>query len=391
LRALASSRSADDAAGGRARRRREWGLRTVTALDFHSLQIAAVRRETAEAISVVFRIPEALRDTFAWKPGQHLTLKTVLEGEEQRRTYSICSGPEDGSPRIAIKRVPGGRFSIWANDTLAAGQWMDVLPPAGRFILPEGDGGPRHILAFAAGAGITPIIAMVKHALEREREASVTLLYGNRTPQSILFSDELEDLKDRYLGRFTLLHCLSRSEEGGPPLLEGRITGEKVKSLVPKLLRLDDIAHVFLCGPGSMIKETRNALMSMGLPRDRIHHEFFAAGGGAYRQPPPAAGLAAGAATQAGSEVVAVLDGVRHSFLVPPGGHVVDAALAAGVRVPFSCRGGMCCTCRARLVEGAADMTINYSLEPWEIERGFILTCQAVPKSQRLVVDYDQM
>lgn len=368
----------------------------MTTHDFHPLRIAEVRHETADAISVLFAIPDPLRSAFAFKPGQHLALRATLNGEEQRRTYSICSGPSDAALRIAIKRVPGGLFSTWANDTLGAGQTLEVLPPVGRFILPESDGRPRHILAFAAGAGITPIIAMIKHALAREDQTRITLVYGNRMPESILFGGELDDLKDRHLARFVLLHTLSRNEESGAPLLEGRITGDKVKALAStKLLRLEDIAHVFLCGPGTMIKEARNTLMQLGLPREKIHHEFFAAEGGAYRQPPisaiPVPVQGGDALTGTGTEVVVVLDGIRHRFMMPPGGHVVDSALKAGIRVPFSCKGGMCCTCRARVLEGSAEMTVNYSLEPWEIDKGFVLTCQAVPTSARLIVDYDQL
>jgi len=368
--------------------------------DFQTLEIVEVRRETPDAISVTLAVPQALRDAFRFKPGQHLTLRTMLAGEEQRRTYSICCGPDDAHLRVAIKRVAEGRFSNWANDTLKAGAGLEVMPPAGRFVLPPGDGTPRHVVAFAAGAGITPIMAMLKQALLAEPETSFTLIYGNRAPQSILFREELEDLKDKYLGRFTLLHVLSHNEESSAPLFEGRITGEKVKAFAATLFKPAEVAHVFLCGPGTMIKDVRNALLALGMPRERIHFEFFAAGGGAYRSkaapPPPLApsheGDAAGESGKVeGTETTAILDGMRHRFMVPPEGHVVDAALAAGIRVPYSCKGGMCCTCRAKLVEGKVEMTLNYSLEPWEIERGFILTCQAVPKSEKLVVDYDQM
>jgi len=359
--------------------------------DFHVVTIAEVKRETPDAVSIAFTIPEALREAFRFQAGQHLTLRTLFGDEEVRRNYSICSGPDDAL-RIAIKRVDGGYFSVWANDALAAGGVLDVMPPQGRFVLPQGDGSARHVVAIAAGAGITPILAMVKHALLHEPRTSFTLVYGNRTPDTILFREELEDLKDRYLGRFTLLHVLSRNDESSTPLLEGRITADKVKALSNKLFRSEDVAHVFLCGPGSMIKETRNALFALGFARDKVHHEFFAPGGGAFRKVTVTAGApAAVPAKVAGTEVVAILDGLRHQFTVPPGGHVVDAALAAGIRVTYACKGGMCCTCRAKLVEGKAEMTTNYSLEPWEIERGFILTCQAVPKSERLVLDYDQM
>jgi ring-1,2-phenylacetyl-CoA epoxidase subunit PaaE len=393
--------------------------------DFQLLEIAEVKRETPEAVSVTLEVPEALRAAFRFKPGQHLPVRAAIDGEEQRRTYSICSGPDDPLLRIAIKRVAEGRFSNWANDTLKAGSALEVMPPAGRFVLPEGDGQARQVIAFAAGAGITPIIAMIKHGLAQEPATSFTLVYGNRAPESILFAEELEDLKDRHLGRFTLLNVLSRNEESGAPLLQGRITGERVKALAATLFKADQAAHVFLCGPGSMIKEARNALLEIGLQREKIHHEFFAPAGGAYRgktsspyprassargegrgegqpqtpeqaaaphpSPLPAEGRGEGTRASGAIEAIAILDGIRHRFTVPPGGHVVDAALAAGIRVPYSCKGGMCCTCRAKLVEGQVEMTLNYSLEPWEMERGFILTCQAVPRSERLVVDYDQM
>jgi ring-1,2-phenylacetyl-CoA epoxidase subunit PaaE len=365
----------------------------VAAHDFHSLPIKEVRRETPEAISISLEVPETLRAQFVWKPGQHVTLRTTLGGEEQRRTYSICSTPHDNGLQIAIKRVAGGNFSTWADDTLTAGQHLEVMPPTGRFILPASDGQPRHILAIAAGAGITPIIAMVQHALVLEPETTVTLIYGNRTSQSTMFRERLEDLKDRHVGRFTLLNVLSRNTESDAPLLEGRIDGDKVRAMAGALLRLDTIDHIFLCGPGTMIKEARNVFLELGIPRDRIHHEFFAAGGGAYRQAPapPIVSDDRTAGLGTGTEVMATIDGIRHIFNVPLGTHVVDAALAAGVRVPYSCKGGMCCTCRARVIEGAAQMTTNYSLEPWEIARGFILTCQAIPEPGRLVLDYDQM
>jgi ring-1,2-phenylacetyl-CoA epoxidase subunit PaaE len=365
----------------------------VTAHDFHSLHIEKVRRETPDAISISLEVPENLHAQFVWKPGQHVTLRSMIDGEEQRRSYSICSASQDKGLQIAIKRVAGGLFSTWANDTLAAGHRLEVMPPTGRFVLPACEGKPRHILAIAAGAGITPIIAMVQHALAFEPQTAVTLIYGNRTPQSTMFRERLEDLKDLYVGRFTLLNVLSRNVENDAPMLQGRITGDKVRALAGSLLRLDTIDHIFLCGPGTMIEEARNAFLELGILRDRIHHEFFAAGGGAYR-PAPAPPLvdenrAIGLRT--GTEVVATIDGIRHVFEVPAGTHVVDAALAAGVRVPYSCKGGMCCTCRARVIEGQARMTTNYSLEPWEIANGFILTCQAIPETDRLVLDYDQM
>ena len=373
--------------------------------DYQPLSIAAVRRETDEAISVRLEVPAALGAAYRFQPGQHLPVRATIDGTEQRRTYSICCGPGELNLRIAIKRVAGGLFSNWANDTLKAGGTLDVMPPTGRFVLPAGTGEPRHVLAFAAGAGITPILAMVKHALEREPRTGFTLVYGNRRPGTILFAKELEDLKDRHLGRFTLLNALSHSEESGAPLLDGRIAPDKVKALAGRLFRPDQVAHAFLCGPGSMIKETRKALLAVGMPARKVHFEFFApVGVRPYASDTMATTPVAQTVSDpegltppeergegTSTEAIAILDGIRHPFAVPQGAKLVDAALAAGVRVPYSCKGGMCCTCRARLIEGEAEMATNYSLEPWEIERGFILTCQAIPKSPRLVVDYDQM
>ena len=204
--------------------------------EYEALEIVGVRRETPEAISVVLAVPAAHREAFRFRPGQHLPVRAVIDGEEQRRTYSICSGPDEPDLRIAIKRVVEGRFSNWANDTLAAGMRLEAMPPAGRFVLPEGDGGRRRVLAFAAGVGITPIIAMVKYALTREPNTSLALVYGNRMPKSTIFRAELEDLKDRHLGRLSILDVLSRNDEMSAPLLEGRITADKVRALATALL-----------------------------------------------------------------------------------------------------------------------------------------------------------
>ncbi len=372
--------------------------------DFVTLTIADVRRCTPGAIEVVFKLPDAARAVFAFRPGQHVNLRADIDGVEVRRSYSICSDPADVDLRIAIKRVHDGQFSNWAHAHLVPGQTIDVSPPAGRFALKPGDGEPRRLLAIAAGSGITPIISIVRHALRTEPLTRVALIYGNRTVEEILFRDELEDLKDRYLDRFTLINVLSRGDMTETPLLEGRIDGAKLKALAAGLA-VNELAHVYLCGPGNLIKEARNTLFGLGVARERVHHEFFAAGGGAYRteaattaaagtsepqvapQPPPQS------AQQApdGTEAVITLDGLVHRFKMRPGETVIEAALRAGIRVPYACRGGMCCTCRAQVLEGEAVMKINYSLEPWETGKGFVLTCQAVATSPRLVLDYDQM
>lgn len=370
-----------------------------TARDHVPLTIAALRRETADAVTVSFAVSEDQRESFSFRPGQFLDVRATLDGQEVRRSYSICSGPDEPHVRIAIKRIENGFFSIWANTALAVGDTLDVMPPQGRFTLAKTDGSPRHILGIAAGAGITPILSMAAHALANEPATRFTLVYGNRTPDSIMFCEELEGLKDRWLDRFTLVHVLSRASSEDGALFEGRITPQVLSKMANVLVPFDEIAHAYLCGPGSMIKDLRTALFGLGLARDRVHHEFFAAGGGAYRagartpaaNVAPLVDLALAASSSAPETIEAILDGTRHRFAITPGETVIDAALRAGLRVPFSCRGGMCCTCRAKIVEGEAAMRTNYSLEAWEIEQGFTLACQAVPTTRRLVVDFDRM
>lgn len=361
--------------------------------DYIPLQIAAVRPETEHAVAVSFAVPEAHRDTFRWKPGQYLALRATINEIEERRTYSICSAPGDQRLTVAIKRIDGGVFSNWAADTLKPGMTLDSMPPAGRFVLPDAGGENGHILGIAAGAGITPILAIAEHALARSAEDRVTLLYGNRDIDSIMFRERLEDLKDRHLGRFTLIHLLSRNEESETPLLEGRITGDKITALASQVFRAVDLDHAFLCGPGSLIKEARTSLFALGMARDRVHHEFFAAGGGAFRAVPAAPAPPVSAMTPSSGEVdiIAMLDGARRKFTARRGETLIEAALRAGLKAPYSCKGGMCSTCRAKIVDGVAPMRVNYSLEPWEIEQGFVLTCQAVPGGERVVIDWDQM
>jgi ring-1,2-phenylacetyl-CoA epoxidase subunit PaaE len=360
---------------------------------FHELTIARLSREPGNAIAVILDVPPALSATFAFKPGQHVAVRTDIDGTPERRTYSICAGP--GEPlRIAIKRVDGGRFSTYAHAHLREGATLRVASPSGRFVLPPGDGRPRHLVAFAAGSGITPVIGILRQALAHEPRSRFTLVYGNRSRDQILFGQELEDLKDRYVGRLELIHVLTRNDEVETPLFQGRITPDKVRSFGEHLIDYASADRIYLCGPGSLIKDTRAALMALGVPAERITHEFFASGRSASAPaaptapaatPPPAAQVAGG------REVIAILDGVRHHLQLAPGQHVLDAALKAGVKAPYACAGGMCSTCRARIVEGSARMAVNYSLEPWEIERGFTLACQAIPTSDRLVIDWDAM
>jgi ring-1,2-phenylacetyl-CoA epoxidase subunit PaaE len=356
---------------------------------FHNLRVAQVDRLTPDAIAVTFEVPETLQSSFRFKPGQHMAVRAMIGGKEERRTYSIASA-SDGMLRVGIREVPGGAFSTWAQTALKPGVMLDLATPVGRFVLPPSSGAARHVLFVSAGAGITPVLGMIADALEREPETTVTLLYGNRSAESAMFFDEIEDFKDRFPARFDLLHIQSRGGDGDTPILEGRLTAEKIKALAERRIDFGRITQVFLCGPGNMIKDVRNALEGLGVKREAIKFEFFAAGGGAYH-PVERAQTPKAAASGDQITATAILDGVRTSFPLNRGQHVLEAVLKAGVKAPYSCTGGMCCTCRARVVEGSASMTVNYSLESWEVDKGFVLTCQAVATGDKLVIDYDAM
>ncbi len=359
------------------------------AIAFHCLTVADVRRETPEAVSVAFAMPPHRADDYRFHPGQHLTLRTMFDGAECRRSYSICAGLDDGELRVAVKKVEGGTFSTWINETLKPGDEIDVMTPQGRFGLSPGPTSARTYLAIAAGSGITPVMSLARTLLAREPGAEFVLLYGNRSSQSIIFKDALEDLKDRYLDRFTVHHVLSR-EQQELPLLNGRIDAEKVKALVAPLASPERIDHVFLCGPGGLIEESRAALIGLGVAADRVHVEYFSADG----SPVPARAPAeTDAENEAGVIATAqiTLSGAVHLLPMREGETIIDAGLRHGLDMPYSCRGGMCCTCRAMLVAGEVAMDLNYSLEPWELAAGYVLTCQAHPKTPRVVVDYDQI
>jgi ring-1,2-phenylacetyl-CoA epoxidase subunit PaaE len=357
---------------------------------FHRLTVASVQRETPEAISVVFAVPQELADAYRYAQGQHVTLRTCLDDAEIRRSYSICAGVDEHRLRIAIKQVAGGVFSAWANAHLAPGMAIDVMSPDGRFFTPLDSAHRKHYVAFAAGSGITPVLSLIKTTLAREPRSRFTLVYGNRTVSSILFAEELEDLKDRYLQRFTLHHILSR-EPQDVPLFCGRIDAEKCRTLLTTLLPAADIDEVFVCGPGPMLDAVRDTLVEAGVPATNVHLERFATPGtpaATAARPQP---VVSPAADVPAADVVLVADGVTRTLRVPfDGASILDCALAAGADLPYACKGGVCCTCRARVLEGEVRMERNYSLEPHEMARGFVLSCQAHPVTPRLVISYDE-
>ena len=351
---------------------------------FHDLLVADVRREAADCVSVAFAVPTELASHYAFRAGQYLTLRSWIDGEEIRRSYSICSGEMDGELRVAIKRQEGGVFSVWAQDALRPGLSIAVMTPTGRFgHTPVSDG--RLHVAVCAGSGITPVLSIVRTVLRKEPLSKVVILYGSRSTQEILFRGALEDLKDRHIGRVSVVHVLSR-EAQDIDVLNGRLEQEKLLRVLPAVLGGGTIDAAYVCGPAAMIAAAETALAAMGVAPASVHVERFTSV--LEGRPLVAAPVVVDAAPFAVAEVIA--DGKRNRVPVAEGEAVLDAALRAGLDLPFACKGGMCSTCRAKLVEGAVEMAVNYSLEAWELKLGFILTCQARVTSGRVVVDFDR-
>ncbi|MBU6497508.1 MAG: phenylacetate-CoA oxygenase/reductase subunit PaaK [Rhodospirillales bacterium] len=359
---------------------------TASAPRFHRLRISAIRRETAGAVSLRFAVPAELAAAYRFEPGQYLTLRATIDGEDIRRSYSICSAPDDGTLRVAVRQVDGGVFSTWINNALHVGDTLDVLTPTGRFGLGPIAGDGRLHVGFAAGSGITPIISIIQGVLAREPGSVFSLFYGSRSVDDILFREELEDLKDRYLGRLSVFHVLSR-EQQDIPILNGHLDAEKIGLLLRHVVPADAIDHAFICGPAAMLDTAEAALRESGVAAERIHVERFVS---AYDGVPRAPVVIDTAAPPACVASI-IVDGKRRDAPVAEGEAILDAALRAGIDLPFACKGGMCSTCRARIVEGAAEMALNYSLEPWELQQGFVLTCQARPTTPSVVVDFDAL
>ena len=353
---------------------------------FHRLAVNDLRREASDAVSMTFAIPPELTGDYHFAPGQYLTLRTTMDGEEVRRSYSICSGPDDGELRIAVKKVDGGAFSNWAADELKSGDQLDVMTPTGRFGIAHAPDQARTYVGFAAGSGITPILSIVKGVLAREPDSRFFLFYGNRSAGSMLFREALEELKDRFLQRFSVFHVIS-GEEQDIPILHGRLDGEKVRVLLRSLVPAASVDHVFICGPTGMSEDIETTCRAIGIAEERIHVERFVSEFGGK----PRAKKVVEASAPPKAIASLTIDGKRREVPVAEDESILDAALRAGMDLPFACKGGMCSTCRAKLVEGEAPMEVNYSLEPWELKAGFILTCQARPVSDKVVVDYDHV
>lgn len=355
---------------------------------FYQLKVKEVRPETADCVSVAFEVPQELQESYRFAPGQYLTFRSNMNGGEIRRSYSICAGPSDNELRVAIKKVDGGKFSSYANDTLRAGDMLDVMTPMGKFSPKKTDVATKHYLAFAAGSGITPIMSIMKSVLETEPGSRFTLVYGNRNRNTIIFREQIEALKNLYMERLSVYHIMSR-ELMDVPLFNGRIDAQKCTDFCKTLIDIQSVDEAFICGPEDMILSVRQQLVDLGMDSTNIHIELFTS----PDQPKETHEkwvAEHNADNSSMSKVSITLDGITFDMeLAYNGDSILDAALKHGADLPYACKGGVCCTCRAKVVEGAVDMEVNYALEKDEVEKGFVLTCQAHPKTDRVIIDFD--
>jgi ring-1,2-phenylacetyl-CoA epoxidase subunit PaaE len=355
---------------------------------FHSLDVTDVRRETRDAVVVTLRPRDEDRELFDFTQGQYLTFRRKFDDDELRRSYSICAGRDEGFLQVGIKRVDGGTFSTWANEALKAGEVLEAMPPMGNFHTPIEPDAEKHNLGFAGGSGITPLLSIIKTTLSREPKSRFTLVYANRQISSIMFREDLEDLKNLYLGRLSVIHVLE-SETQEIDLFTGRVDGAKCAALFKSWIDPTSITTAFICGPEPMMLAIAAALREHGLGDAQIKFELFASG-----QPGRAKARATSTAavtSNATCEATVTLDGATRAFRMPKQGtSLLDAALENSLDAPFACKAGVCSTCRAKVLEGEVEMAVNHALEDYEVRQGYVLTCQCLPLSDKVVVSYDQ-
>jgi ring-1,2-phenylacetyl-CoA epoxidase subunit PaaE len=360
----------------------------MSALKFYPLKVKDVRPETADCVSVSLEVPGELAEIFQFAPGQYLTFRRHFGDAEVRRSYSICASPSDGELRVAIKKVEEGKFSTYAHGELKVGEVLDVMPPMGKFTPKKTEAKHKEYVAFAAGSGITPIMSIMKTVLEDEPNSNFTLVYGNKGKQSIIFREAIEALKNKHMLRLRVYHVLSR-EYMEIPLFSGRIDAAKCAGFCKTLIDITTIDEAFICGPEDMILSVRQQLTDLGMPSANVHIELFTS------PDQPKASHEKWAKTHKNdngptSKVSITLDGMTFDMEVPFNGEsILDAALKSGADLPYACKGGVCCTCRALVTEGEVEMEVNYGLEHYEVEKGYVLTCQSHPRTERVVIDFD--
>ena len=356
-------------------------------IHFHSLQVKKVQKETEDCVSISFEVPKELKDIFQFKQGQNLTIKKIINGEELRRNYSICTSPYDNELKVAVKKMERGLFSTYANEELKEGEFLDVMPPTGEFYTELNPNHQKTYVAFAAGSGITPLLSIIKTTLLTEPQSEFTLVYGNRTKNSIIFKEELEAIKDKFINRFRLYHILSR-ERTDAEINNGRIDTDKLNLLFDKVIDITSCDDFFLCGPEEMIFCIKGYLAGKGVADEKVHFELFTVPG--QKQSTVIRQLSTEDGSRPKAKVSVKLDGVLFDFdLGYESESIFDAALRQGADLPYACKGGVCTTCKAKLVEGEVNMDVNWGLEPDEVKAGFILTCQSHPKTEKVIVDFD--
>ena len=352
---------------------------------FHSIKVQDIYKETKDCSVVTFEIPHDLKQDFKYNQGQYLTLKTIIDNQDVRRSYSLCSSPTDNTWQVAIKKINGGLFSTFVNDNLKTGDLIDVMPPNGKFFTAINPSKPKNYIVFAAGSGITPILSIIKTHLASEPNATFKLFYLNRTVKSIIFKEEIELLKNKYFGRFEIFHFLTK-EFRNIDLLNGRFTSDKLKVLTKSIIDIENTDECFICGPEEMIFLIKDELVLAGLDKYKIHFELFSSGN--TKEDKDRIKNIIEHKIQ-GTEVT-IIDGGKefHFTMDDEFDNILDGALAAGADLPFACKGGVCCTCRCKLISGTAEMKVNYALDENEVAKGLILSCQAVPTSKNVVVEF---
>lgn len=350
---------------------------------FHTLKVKNIERPTDESVAVTFDVPENLTDEFAFMQGQHLTLKKTIEGEDTRRSYSICSCPLNDKLTVAIKKLEGGKFSTYANDQLQVGDEIEVMPPHGHFYVPLDEKSERSYVAFASGSGITPIISIIETTLRTEPKSEFTLFYGNRKTSSIIFHERLEALKNRFMGRFSIYHILSKERQESD-LFNGRIDSEKIQAFASIFFDPKKVDHYFTCGLEQMMHAVQDELKELGVDDEKIHLELFTSPVGKLGEEKKETKH-----EKAHAEITVVLDGNSVTFPYDSDESILDVAFQNGMDLPYACKGGVCSTCVACVQEGEVDMDINYALEPDELERGLVLTCQSRPKTDKVKLTFD--